>query len=1155
MELDNSNKALEIIVRLRNELEDLNKKKDELENNIGLTKLDDQEKELKGLEKQQVRLRRQKGLRLIGRVVMISWLRLFEVSMISLAVYLTAVSGSSAFVFFLPFTITGVFVAMMIMGSLFFLGKWIARGWTGILKGNSGLSLDGNGLKDESADREGNTSSPIVDKSSSPVQVYEVVKEALPLGEFVKIRPTVPAVEDDEKEIERARLTNFVINNGLIRWLMGWWNKIEKWIHDLGIVITDIPEVAVEVEGDAIFTSAIKDTPKSETSSPVGAVVFTSSLPVQDANDPVWAAYLNKEAKEKEGQKTAEAVILRSDSDEESQVKILRFAQDDEIAAAMTHDTSRTTYNENTHNGLATIAENKGHIGEKELEISPKDSQAPPVAVIETAVPIVNNPSKTLRSTSSSPVLTQDQMNLNFDEKIAKTKEQLDALMKSGAKIVKKAPSQPEESIFVNIPLNRSESVQAVVSMTQNLIRTILHDKKNQKAAYMPVGQIHTTLATVVTQHPKLSVTPDVYPALKKIVEGMASFDYEIVGPRLMPDWNVVIEIRTNAPQVTQIKEGFEKINEHYALPGRRIQDINHISVAYIREATPKQLYTLFALFEDLREEWQQKTARATRVRVSFNRNKSAITSRGEIQFKKITSSPIEAQKLLNEIQARLREQDIQKALELIQTYPKEFKALVSIILDEFSAYSPHAQDMMLALLYSVSTEKSSLRDDAEKALQNLYSRALFDRLLKDYLDKEHLAKARAIIQFYIDNRYEEHKLRALNIAEELSNDRLLPILAVYGVGYPFYGDVDMLRYQFMTLLKLIHHKVAGRLPEIAQDEIIDYFMVDVDLLIVFEPYDPIEEIHYITGVMNSRMKENLIRESGYVLNRKFEELYQESKYEVADRAKDSVAQLVDEGLFHVDLLPFRKSIWNAIPLFIDSSDKRNIKWIRDIEFTAELLSRGVKRSAQLTNDQIDVPVLFRRNTILRLLDQPKSREELFEHVVDQMTHRLHVRIFPETYASVQKHWDTALTRALDEDLVEFDDEDRIKKTQRGEEALEQILAMRKQALEEGLHVADYQKIEDNIKRFSSPVKSTFNNTNRLQNAWSQAERISEDRDKNGLLVAFNDEPSHLPVELWKLVRTETFKSWFGEWENNPDRKSTRLNSSHIPLSRMPSSA
>ena len=53
------------------------------------------------------------------------------------------------------------------------------------------------------------------------------------------------------------------------------------------------------------------------------------------------------------------------------------------------------------------------------------------------------------------------------------------------------------------------------------------------------------------------------------------------------------------------------------------------------------------------------------------------------------------------------------------------------------------------------------------------------------------------------------------------------------------------------------------------------------------------------------------------------------------------------------------------------------------------------------------------------------------------------------------------------------------------------------------------------------------------QKVMEQAEKIEikpEDRDLNGNLLVFPSGPlSNLPEKEWKMVRTETFKRWFGE--------------------------
>ncbi len=45
-----------------------------------------------------------------------------------------------------------------------------------------------------------------------------------------------------------------------------------------------------------------------------------------------------------------------------------------------------------------------------------------------------------------------------------------------------------------------------------------------------------------------------------------------------------------------------------------------------------------------------------------------------------------------------------------------------------------------------------------------------------------------------------------------------------------------------------------------------------------------------------------------------------------------------------------------------------------------------------------------------------------------------------------------------------------------------------------------------------------------------------------------NGEPSNLTHEQWHLVRTPEFKSWFGEWENDPENSSKILDSNNEPL-------
>ena len=72
--------------------------------------------------------------------------------------------------------------------------------------------------------------------------------------------------------------------------------------------------------------------------------------------------------------------------------------------------------------------------------------------------------------------------------------------------------------------------------------------------------------------------------------------------------------------------------------------------------------------------------------------------------------------------------------------------------------------------------------------------------------------------------------------------------------------------------------------------------------------------------------------------------------------------------------------------------------------------------------------------------------------------------------------------------------------------------------------------------------------SNQSKNAWIQSVGIPEIRDKQRRLLAPNGKPSNLTEKLWKLVRTDTFKEWFGDWEKYPDKASKIVDENGEPL-------
>ena len=68
------------------------------------------------------------------------------------------------------------------------------------------------------------------------------------------------------------------------------------------------------------------------------------------------------------------------------------------------------------------------------------------------------------------------------------------------------------------------------------------------------------------------------------------------------------------------------------------------------------------------------------------------------------------------------------------------------------------------------------------------------------------------------------------------------------------------------------------------------------------------------------------------------------------------------------------------------------------------------------------------------------------------------------------------------------------------------------------------------------------------KNAWNQTKYIKKIRDSQGRLLAPNGKPSLLSEKYWKLVRTDTFKKWFGDWEKYPEQASKIVDENGEPL-------
>jgi len=237
-----------------------------------------------------------------------------------------------------------------------------------------------------------------------------------------------------------------------------------------------------------------------------------------------------------------------------------------------------------------------------------------------------------------------EQLDSNMEDKQAQT----DALLGREDAVVaeKLAPAEnnlrkPQESVFIGVPLDHSKELKELAAQVQQIIKDVLGDVQapddrgfTAKAQYMQPGQVHSTQAGSL---PLEKVTANQVETFGKIMAsiraaGLEPWGYEIVGAQLMPNFSVVIQLRTRAGQIEAIRAAAgAQIRENGLQAECIVIDINHVSLAYIYGATPAQLREINDRLKKFSAEFRQKPVRertvsADKVAYFYNRNKVMLT-------------------------------------------------------------------------------------------------------------------------------------------------------------------------------------------------------------------------------------------------------------------------------------------------------------------------------------------------------------------------------------------------------------------------------------------------------------------------------------------------------------------------------------------------
>jgi len=269
-------------------------------------------------------------------------------------------------------------------------------------------------------------------------------------------------------------------------------------------------------------------------------------------------------------------------------------------------------------------------------------------------------------------------------------------------------------------------------------------------------------------------------------------------------------------------------------------------------------------------------------------------------------------------------------------------------------------------------------------------------------------------------------------------------VYKVYGIGFPFYGDVDI-RKRIYPYLRMLGD---GRT---SINDFIALIIPDIDILLVHGYSE--EGPWGLTDNMDPKLMDTFIGEVS-LYRKQWEGIFNKLSQDFLVTGKrlgseglDPVEDFRNGNRLHIDIVPVPMYIWQNIPVFIMPDDLKYFRFLRDLLFTTEPLS---KKDTDLSQD---LPSQFRCNYILNILkSRPLSEDELLAKIVEAHPYRHLIELWTQTQENVGAKFRAGLELALAEGLVYKDTSERLNLTEQGAQFLQSILAKRQEILQEGFN-------------------------------------------------------------------------------------------------------
>ena len=355
--------------------------------------------------------------------------------------------------------------------------------------------------------------------------------------------------------------------------------------------------------------------------------------------------------------------------------------------------------------------------------------------------------------------------------------------------------------------------------------------------------------------------------------------------------------------------------------------------------------------------------------------------------------------------------------------------------------------------LYNLKGISNSVHKLHENYLRLPYDVKKYEKI-KNLLSTDEIELIDKVERYYANTDINHVREQFQLIAKELIQ---LPFIhSAYGIGFPFYGGVDM-------KIRIFDSMVKYRLGDIDSEQFKLSILPDYDIFLVY-----ISEPGHMSLEMNApefldqRFDQDFI--SVLSKNRTYKEEWKKARQKLLNfmgvalhqsENKKYIHDFKNMGLLPLDIVPVPMHFWEKVPYFCLLEDFSKIRFLRDLMLT------GVR----VTNSEnvLYIPKWYRLHVILRtfyyrhlknkldlnqeeLLLHPDlgfTYQELMKKVFNYQPHANILSVFPEAREELEARYYFILSYALSHEYLKQEENNLYVITPKGIRYIQSVLNQR----------------------------------------------------------------------------------------------------------------